>query len=168
MVRKVFYSFHFKNDCWRTSQVRNIGVVEGNKPISDNDWEKIKKKGDTAVENWIEDQLKGKSCAVVLVGSSTASRKWVRKEIEKAWNAKKGIVGIRIHNLKDSNGNKSTQGDNPFEKFTLKEGQKKLSSVVKLYNSPYEFSKNVYDHIAKNIEKWVEEAVNIRDNYGKK
>ncbi len=39
--RQVFYSFHYKPDCWRTAQVRNIGVVEGNKPDSDNEWEKI-------------------------------------------------------------------------------------------------------------------------------
>ena len=32
--RQVFYSFHFKNDSWRAGQVRNIGVVEGNTPVS--------------------------------------------------------------------------------------------------------------------------------------
>ena len=37
--RQVFYSFHFKNDSWRAGQVRNIGVVEGNMPVSSNDWE---------------------------------------------------------------------------------------------------------------------------------
>lgn len=35
--RQVFYSFHFKNDSWRAGQVRNIGVVEGNTPVSSND-----------------------------------------------------------------------------------------------------------------------------------
>ena len=34
--RQVFYSFHFKNDSWRAGQVRNIGVVEGNTPVSSN------------------------------------------------------------------------------------------------------------------------------------
>ena len=38
MARKAFYSFHYKNDNWRASTVRNIGSVEGNKPASDNDW----------------------------------------------------------------------------------------------------------------------------------
>lgn len=43
--RKVFYSFHYKPDNWRASQVRNIGAVEGNKPASDNDWEEVVKGG---------------------------------------------------------------------------------------------------------------------------
>jgi hypothetical protein len=29
MVRRVFFSFHFANDYWRTQQVRNIGALEG-------------------------------------------------------------------------------------------------------------------------------------------
>lgn len=46
MARKVFYSFHYDNDCWRTQQVRNIGMIEGNKPLTANDWEEVKKGGD--------------------------------------------------------------------------------------------------------------------------
>jgi Thoeris protein ThsB, TIR-like domain len=69
MARACFFSFHFANDAWRASQVRNMGVVDGNKPVSDNDWEKVKKGGDAAIEKWIDDQMSGKSCSVVLVGS---------------------------------------------------------------------------------------------------
>lgn len=49
--RQVFYSFHFKNDSWRAGQVRNIGVVEGNTPVSSNDWEEVKRKGNVAVKD---------------------------------------------------------------------------------------------------------------------
>ena len=35
MTRKVFFSFHYKPDNWRASQVRNIGKVEGNTPAGD-------------------------------------------------------------------------------------------------------------------------------------
>ena len=45
MARRTFYSFHHKPDNWRASQVRNMGVIEGNRPVSDNDWEQIKKGG---------------------------------------------------------------------------------------------------------------------------
>jgi hypothetical protein len=41
MARKCFYSFEYKPDCWRASKIRNIGVIEGNQTVSDNDWEKI-------------------------------------------------------------------------------------------------------------------------------
>jgi len=49
--RQVFYSFHYKPDCWRASQVRNIGAIEGNKPAPDNDWETITEVGTTRLKN---------------------------------------------------------------------------------------------------------------------
>jgi len=165
MARKVFFSFHYKPDNWRASQVRNIGVIEGNSPVSDNDWETITKGGDKAIQNWIDDQLKGKSCTIVLIGANTAGRKWIKYEIEKSWNGDKGLLGIYIHNLKDKDGNQSTKGRNPFDDFTMKKDNKKLSSIVKAYDPPYLTSTNVYDYIKKNIENWVEEAISIRNNY---
>lgn len=163
MGRKVFFSFHFKNDCWRTGQVRNIGKIEGNKPVSDNDWEEVKKKGDSEISKWIDGQLKGKTCVIVLIGEKTAGRKWIKYEIKKAWELGKGIVGIKIHNLKDSDGNQSSEGRNPFEDFKV-DGEK-LSDIVKVYNPPYKISTNVYKNIEENIEAWVEEAIEIRNSY---
>jgi hypothetical protein len=165
MARKVFYSFHYDVDAWRASQVRNMGVIEGNAPVSDNDWETVKKGGDKAIEKWIADQLVGKSCAVVLVGGQTANRKWVIHEIQEAWNAKKGVVGVRIHNLKNEAGDHGTYGSNPFDKLTVQNGTKMLSSVVKLYDPPGWASTDVYKHIKDNLADWVEEAIEIRDNY---
>lgn len=167
MARRVFFSFHYKPDNWRASQVRNAGVVEGNQPVSDNDWETITKKGDAAIQSWIDGQLTGKSCAIVLIGSATAGRKWIKYEIKKAWDDKKGVVGIYIHNLKDVSENQSSKGRNPFEDVTINvdNKNKKLSEIVKAYDPPYKTSKNVYDHIKSNIADWVEEAITIRNNY---
>lgn len=141
--------------------VRNIGIVEGNEPVSDNDWEQVKKKGDKAIEDWIDNQLKGRSCTIVLIGAETANRKWIKYEIKKSWELGKGVVGIKIHNLKDQKGNQSDEGKNPFEQFTI-DGVN-MSKIVKTYNPPYKTSTNVYDHIKNNIADWVEEAIKIRD-----
>lgn len=165
MARKVFFSFHYKPDHWRASQVRNIGVIEGNEPCSDNDWESVTGGGDAAIKTWIDDQMKGTSCALVLIGKDTAGRKWIKYEIEKAWNAKKGLVGIYIHNLLDSSGNGTTKGSNPFDDFTLKDGKAKLSSVVKAHNPTGATSKDVYGQISTNLSAWIEEAVKIRDEF---
>jgi len=163
VARKVFFSFHYQPDNWRAAQVRSIGVIEGNNPVSDNDWEDIADGGDTAIEKWISDQMSGKSCVVVLIGSNTAGRKWINHEIKKAWNDGKGIVGIHIHNLKNSSGEQSIKGSNPFSWVTVKGDN--MSSIVKVYDPPYLISTNVYDHIKNNIEDWVEEAIEIRNNY---
>jgi hypothetical protein len=162
MARKVFYSFHYDLDNWRASQVRNMGAIEGNQPCSDHDWETVKRGGDTGIKNWIAGQLVGKSCAVVLVGAQTANRKWVIHEIKEAWNANKGIVGIRIHNLKDRESNHSSKGENPFDKLSVVSGKKRLSSIVKLYDPSGWTSHEVYGYIKRNIADWVEEAIQIR------
>lgn len=107
--------------------------------------------------------MSGKSCAVVLVGSNTANRKWIDHEIKKAWNDGKGVVGVYIHNLKNSAGDQSTKGANPFSGFNI-DGVA-LNSIVKAYDPPYTTSTNVYDHIKNNIEDWVEEAIEIRGRY---
>ncbi|RLA48095.1 MAG: hypothetical protein DRR06_00675 [Gammaproteobacteria bacterium] len=162
MARKVFYSFHYDKDNWRASQVRNIGAVEGNKPAADNDWETVKKGGDKAIEKWIDGQMNGRSCVVVLVGAKTAGRKWIKYEVKKAWESGKGVVGICVHKLKDSAGNQSTKGNNPFDGFTV--GGKALSSIAKVKNPSQTTSQGVYTHISDNIADWIEEAIDIRND----
>lgn len=165
MARRAFYSFHYKPDNWRASQVRNIGVIEGNTPVSDNDWEEVKRGGDKAIQKWIDGQLKGRSCTIVLIGEKTAGRKWIRYEIETSWIFGKGVLGIYIHNLKDRNENQSNKGKNPFDAFTMDGDGEKLSSIVKAYDPPYTRSTTVYGYISRNLENWVEEAITIRNNY---
>jgi len=115
MARRVFFSFHFANDYWRTQQVRNMGSLEGQSLCTPNAWEEIKRKGADSIEKWIDDNLRGTSCVVVLVGAETASRPWVRREIVKGWDAGKGVVGIRVHKLLDNNSRSSNAGENPFD-----------------------------------------------------
>ena len=163
MAPKCFYSFHYVPDNWRASQVRNMGVIEGNQPVSDNDWEAVKKGGDAAITRWIERQMSGRSCTVVLIGAATAGRKWIKHEIEKTWNDKKGLVGVYIHCLKNNDGHQSTKGANPFEDFTVSD--KRLSQIVKAYDPPYSNSTDVYNYICSRLADWVEEAVAIRNKY---
>ena len=163
MTRRVFYSFHYKPDCSRAAQIRNMGIVDGNRPASDNDWETIKKGGDDAIKKWINDQLNEKSCVVVLIGEKTSGRKWINYEIKKGWENRKGVVGIYIHNLKDLDGKQSNKGNNPFDYFSV--GDEKLSAIVKAYNPIYSDSKEAYNYIKTNLANWIEEAILIRDRY---
>lgn len=164
MARRVFYSFHYKPDNWRAAMVRNIGSIEGNKPASDNDWETVKKGGAAAIKKWIADQMKYRSCTVVLAGTNTANRKWINHEIIESWNDGMGVVGIHIHGLEDSGGDVSQKGRNPFEFITLGNSGKKLSSIVKCYNPTGRSSKERYAWITKHLANAVEEAIGIRNN----
>jgi hypothetical protein len=138
-------------------------VIEGNTPVSDNDWEEVTGGGDPAIEKWIAGQMKGKSCTVVLVGSNTANRKWINYEIVKSWEANMGVVCIRIHGLKNLDGEISKMGKNPLDYIIHGETKKKLSSIAKCYNPKGENSKERYAWISKHLANAVAEAIKIRN-----
>jgi len=156
--RQVFYSFHFKNDVMRVQLIRNIGVIEDNKPVSENSWEEIRRRGDDAIKKWINDNMCYRSCVIVLIGEETAKRKWVKYEIKKAWEDGKGVLGVYIHNLRCPRNGKCNKGENPFEQFTFNDGSK-LSTKVKCYNP---ISYDAYNDIAKNLGDWIEDAIESR------
>ena len=162
--RQVFYSFHYKPDCWRAATVRNIGVIEGNKPAPDNDWETITRGGEPTIKRWIKDQMKYRSCTVVLVGNQTANRKWINYEIVESWNAGMGVVGVHIYGLKSEDGYISKKGNNPFDYINYGDTGEKLSTIVKCYTPAGANSKERYGWISKHLSNAVEEAIKIRGN----
>jgi hypothetical protein len=165
MARKIFYSFYYQYDSHRVQQVKNIGAVEGQPLLGSNDWEKIENAGNSAIEKWINENMAGKSCNVVLIGAKTAGRKWVEYEIVKAWNDGKGVLGVYIHDLKDLSGSQSSKGANPFASIDVGASKKKMSTIVNAYDPPYSTSTYVYDHIKDNLADWVEEAIKIRNDF---
>jgi hypothetical protein len=153
--RQIFYSFHFKNDVMRVQQIRNIGALEENKPVSHQDWETVKGGGDKAIEKWINDNMNNRSCVVVLIGSETSKRPWVEYEIKKAWSEGRGVLGIHINNLNCPNNGTCSKGDSPFDKITFKKAD---GTVVKPpCKTPK--SSDAYNDIKENIEAWIEEAI---------
>lgn len=154
----VFYSFHYAKDVMRVQQIRNIGALDENKPVSPNEWEQVKRGGERSIQRWIDDNMKYKRCLIVLIGEDTSERPWVKYEIEKAWSDGKAIVGIYIHKLRCPRSGLGVRGKNPFDGFTLNNGQR-LSSVVKCFDpSPH----NTYKDIANNIASLVHFAIQQR------
>ena len=169
--RQVFYSFHYKEDVWRTSQIRNIGVVEGDQTVLDNGWEKVREKSNPYIKNWIDNQMKYRSCTIVLVGEKTAGRKWINYEIEESWRQGMGVVGIYIHGLKDYFRKTASKGKNPFSDICAFDDQKSistlisLSSIVRCYPPQGGDSKEKYDWIKDRLARITEEAIRIRNEH---
>ncbi len=162
MARKCFYSFHYQPDNWRVSKIRNIGTIEGNKPAKDNDWETITGGGDKKIKEWIEDQMKGRTCTIILAGSNTANRKWINYEIVQAWDKGMGVLVIFIHNITDAKEEQCTKGANPLYYVTHGPSKNRLSTIAKAYDPPRTTSKGVYAYISDNIDAWIEDAIKIR------
>lgn len=156
LATSVFYSFHYERDAWRVQQVMQMGALEGQPLLNPQDWEKVKQRGNAAVEKWIHDQMNYKSAVVVLVGADTANRDWVLYEIGYAWRNKKPLVGIRIDGLADKDGT-DLPGPNPFERVKLQNGGT-VADYVPLYAPTGYDSRVVYAQIKANLATWVESA----------
>jgi MTH538 TIR-like domain (DUF1863) len=155
MARKVFFSFHY-SDILLVSQIRNswrLRPGSETQPFHDRaEWERVKRQSPTTIQNWIDTQLKGSSITVVLVGSATASRPWVKYEIESSIAQKKGIIFINLDGMKTTQGFYYRSGSSPAN-WTLNRTGQRLSMYYKSYNW-------VRDSGYQNMGQWVEEAYN--------
>jgi hypothetical protein len=100
------------------------------------EWEEVKRSGDESIKRWINRQMDGASVTCVLVGTKTASRRYVQYEIRKSQERRMGLLGVYIHNLKDPSGTIAMMGANPFHQFivTTPTGQRTLSSLIATYD----------------------------------
>jgi len=165
MARRTFYSFHYGRDSMRAAQVRNHNTISNEDEVGVIDaveWETLERQGVQAIKNWIQSQLQSTSVTAVLIGMETASRPWVRYEIVESWNRGNGIVGIRIHNVKDPRTGVDAPGRNPFDDTVFADGTR-LSACCKVYDW-------INDNGRSNMTQWVEEAAKERvaqSKYGK-
>lgn len=118
MARRTFFSFHYQRDIWRINQVRNVPNVIGCAAAGFQDaslWEEAKKKGDAAIKAMIDKALENTSVTVVFIGNQTANRKYINYEIDKSVERGNGILGVRIHHLKDRDGRVDLPGAVPVK-----------------------------------------------------
>jgi hypothetical protein len=157
MSRRAFFSFHHKNDVWKSNIIRNSWVSKKDREaagfIDAADFERVRKEGDEAIFNWIDGQLHNTSVTVVLIGTLTYKRKYVKYEIHKSFEKGNGILGIYIHELKDHHGETSLKGSIKFGQIGIgKDGK------------PVHFEKEFlcYEWVAddgyNNLGDWIEAA----------
>jgi hypothetical protein len=152
MARQTFFSFRYRNDNWRAAIVRNSWVTQDRKAsgfFDSAEWEEVKKKTDEKIAVWIDEQLKGTSVTVVLIGADTAGKKWIKHEIVSSHKKGNGLLGIYVHGIKNSNGQLGSKGANPFTDFRFTKESREVVYPV-------------YDWIADNgytnLGKWIEAA----------
>jgi hypothetical protein len=155
-IKTVFYSFHYERDVSRVQLVRNINALEGQPLLNAQDWEEVKRRGRQAIVDWIDEQMRYKRAVVVLIGRETADRPWVIYEIEKAWQAKKPLVGVRVHSL-SSFGRADRPGANPFDK-ALGADNIPVFDPTRVDRWGGIDTKATYANLVANLEGWVAQA----------
>ncbi|CAN5613335.1 hypothetical protein BH09ACT8_BH09ACT8_19630 [soil metagenome] len=151
MAKTVFYSFHYERDVHRVQLVRNIDALEGQPLLNSQDWERVRSRGDEAIENWIDEQMRYKRAVVVLIGQQTAGRPWVKYEIQKAWNDRKPLLGIRIHGL-SSMGSMDQAGPDPFAAAGLG------SAGIPIFDPTRTDSQSTYAALRQNLSAWSDQG----------
>lgn len=157
MARKVFFSFHYERDVWRAGQIRNSWVTKPDRETAgfwdSVAWEEVKKKGEDAIHRWIDNQLRGTSVTVVLIGAETNNRPYVDYEIQQSRKIGNGLLGIYINNMKDQRSQTDIKGANPFDYW-----QATINGQKVYFNRLYSTYDWVSDRGYNNLGAWVEKV----------
>jgi hypothetical protein len=151
-MRRVFFSFHFKRDSFLVGQVRNSwlgnAAFAGQPYLDKAQWESIERQGDRAVQNWIDSQMKGTSVTVVLIGSETLQRRWVKYEIDKTLERGAGLIGVSLTGMTNIDRvveyKSCSIAGTPFE--------------TKKYGSSYPVYNWSSDNGRQNLGMWIQQA----------
>lgn len=164
MARRVFFSFHYDRDIHRASRIRKSNEIQSSdirdKGFYDGgSWEQLKRQGKQKVKNWINSQLKNTSVTVVLIGAKTHTRCWVEYEIKRSIEKGNGLLGIRVHRMKDLNRKTDTRGRNPLRdhQISTKYGSQSASSYYNTHDWELEGGR-------RNIGDWIEQAASLAGN----
>jgi hypothetical protein len=122
--KRVYFSFHYQDVAdFRANVVRNHKIIGSDSKsagyLDASIWEEAKKKGDLALKRMINSELDYTSMTVVLIGSETYDRRWVRYEIMKSLQRGNQVIGVHINSIKDKFGNIKPMGADPFDHLAL-------------------------------------------------
>jgi hypothetical protein len=118
MARLTFFSFHYVPDVSRSYVVKNSQVVKDHEDagfLDSSAFEKAKNENPESLRRFLRKEMDGSSVVCVLIGANTAARPMVRFELlQGLWDGR-GLLGIRIHAIKDLDQRTSIAGINPFD-----------------------------------------------------
>lgn len=138
MAKRVYFAFHYQDVIdFRANVVRKhnfTGGVEAAGYYDHSIWETAKKTGEVALKRMINAELSGTSVTVVLVGSHTYARRWVRYEIMKSVEKGNVMLGVHINGIKGKDGQTKVNGPNPFDHLGISTSQDGRTA------SPYEWN----------------------------
>lgn len=127
MAKRVYFAFHYQDVIdLRANVVRNHNMVGGAAAAGYFDhsiWEEAKRTSPLALKRLINAELENTSVTVVLVGSDTWARRWVRYEIFKSLERGNGVLAVHINSIKGRNQLPKPLGPNPFDNLALEISQ---------------------------------------------
>ncbi|SRR5579871_522511 len=123
MAKRVYFAFHYQDVIdFRANVVRNHNFAEGVKAAGYYDfsiWEESKKTSPAALKKLIDAELENTSVTVVLIGSNTWARRWVRYELFESLKRSNKVFGIHINSIKGRDRQVKASGHDPFNSLAI-------------------------------------------------
>jgi hypothetical protein len=123
MPKRVYFAFHYQDVIdFRANVVRKHNFAEGVKAAGYYDysiWEESKKTSPAALKKLIDGELENTSVTVVLIGSDTWVRRWVRYELFQSLKCGNKVFGIHINSIKGKDQQTKPSGPNPFNNLAI-------------------------------------------------
>ena len=159
MARHAFFSFHYQNDVWRSNVVRNCNALDVGVDTTFFDGverEEVKSNSREEIKSWIDEQLQQTSVTAIIIGEKTADRDFIQYEVKRSIERGNGVVGVRVHDIPDENGETSPKGPNPLDEFVI-ERDGEWVQVSDIFET-YQFSQ---DNGQERLGEWLEEGAKI-------
>ena len=112
MARRVFFSFHYQSDVFRSNVVKKAWVGRDREDAGFFDasvFEATKRTSPDALRRFLREGLSGSSVACALTGTDTAKRPWVRFEMLQALRDGRGLMEIAIHGIRCASSQSTAQ-----------------------------------------------------------
>lgn len=123
MAKRVYFAFHYQDVIdFRANVVRKHNFAEGADEAGYYDhsiWEEAKKSSPSALKKLINAELENTSVTVVLIGSDTWARRWVRYEIFQSLKRGNSVFGIHVNSIKGKDQQTKPLGPDPFNNLAL-------------------------------------------------
>jgi len=123
MAKRVFFSFHYQDVIdFRANVVRHHKITKDDNAgyFDVSIWETAKKTSTLALKRLINKELENTSVTVILIGSETFERPWVRYEIFRSIFVGNKVIGIHINKINGRDQKTKNNGNNPFEYVGLR------------------------------------------------
>src|SRR5437899_7053372 len=123
MAKRVYFAFHYQDVIdFRSNVVRKHNFTEGVESAGYYDhsvWEEAKNTSPLALKRLIDAELENTTVTVILIGSDTWARRWVRYEIFQSIKRSNQVLGIHINSIKGKDGKTKPLGPNPFNNLAF-------------------------------------------------
>ncbi|MEI8140360.1 MAG: TIR domain-containing protein [bacterium] len=138
MARHTFFSFHYVNDVMRAQVIKNAWVTQDRVESGFFDksaFEKAQIESPDNLKRFLTSKLEGTSVTCVCVGAQTFARPWVRYEIMRSVQQGKGLLGVKLDQVKCAQSVKKgligyeRSGANPFDQLGIRRNDGRLSWI---------------------------------------